>query len=477
VDVFQDGEQARFAGSESEYDLVILDLNLPKVDGVSVLRHLRLKKPGLPVLVLTQRTRVEDRVECLDTGADDYLAKPFSYSELSARIRALIRRSHVPSEAVLSIADLKLDRVQRMVQRTGVRIDLTTKEFSLLEYLMRHAGRSVTRSMILEHVWNLSFDTTTNVVDVYINYFTVQTLASILARMGVQIPTASVRVNNVAAVFVTASLPPFARPGMRVDVMVSSSGDARSLEGGLLLLTPLYAADGQVFAAAQGPLVVGGYAVGNSANAKQMNHPTVGRIPGGALVERDNSVDLTKLDHLSLLLNEPNFSTATGVAAAINDAWSLKIASVIDSRRVEIEVAKDGPASVPVLMTRIENLEVEVRRPAKVVVNERTGTVVLGKDVHLGAVSILHGNFSIEVTTSFDVSQTNALSSGKIEVVPQTKIVTNEAPARNVALEEGTSVEQLVTRLQAIGATARDVVSILQAIKAAGALEAELEII
>jgi len=170
VDVSQDGEQARFAASESEYDLVILDLNLPKVDGVSVLRHLRLKKPGLPVLVLTQRTRVEDRVECLDTGADDYLAKPFSFSELSARIRALIRRSHVPSEAVLAIADLKLDRVQHLAQRAGVRIDLTTKEFSLLEYLMRHAGRSVTRSMILEHVWNLSFDTTTNVVDVYINY-------------------------------------------------------------------------------------------------------------------------------------------------------------------------------------------------------------------------------------------------------------------------------------------------------------------
>ena len=170
VDVFPDGEQARSAASESDYDLVILDLNLPKVDGVSVLRHLRLKKPSLPVLVLTQRTKVEDRVECLDTGADDYLAKPFSFSELSARIRALIRRSHVPSEAVLAIADLKLDRVQRIVQRTGVRIELTTKEFALLEYLMRHAGRSVTRSMILEHVWNLSFDTTTNVVDVYINY-------------------------------------------------------------------------------------------------------------------------------------------------------------------------------------------------------------------------------------------------------------------------------------------------------------------
>src|SRR5579863_4523050 len=170
VDVFQDGEQARSAASESEYDLVILDLNLPKLDGVNVLRHLRLKKPSLPVLILTQRNRVEDRVECFDTGADDYLAKPFSFSELSARIRSLIRRSHLPSESVLTVADLKLDRVQRIVERAGLKIELTAKEFSLLEYLMQNACRSVTRSMIIEHVWNLTFDTTTNVVDVYINY-------------------------------------------------------------------------------------------------------------------------------------------------------------------------------------------------------------------------------------------------------------------------------------------------------------------
>jgi len=170
VDVFPDGEQARTAASELEYDVVILDLNLPKLDGVSVLRHLRLKKPSLPVLVLTQRTKVEDRVQCLDTGADDYLAKPFSFSELSARIRALVRRSHLPSESVLAVADLKLDRVEHRVERAGSRIELTTKEFALLEYLMRNAGRQVTRSMIIEHVWNLTFDTTTNVVDVYINY-------------------------------------------------------------------------------------------------------------------------------------------------------------------------------------------------------------------------------------------------------------------------------------------------------------------
>lgn len=170
VDVFADGEQARAAATEFEYDVVILDLNLPKLDGVTVLRHLRSKKPSVPVLVLTQRTRVEDRVQCLDTGADDYLAKPFSFTELSARIRALVRRSHLPSQSVLLAADLKLDRVQRLVERSGRRIELTAKEFSLLEYLMLNLGRQVTRSMIIEHVWNLTFDTTTNVVDVYINY-------------------------------------------------------------------------------------------------------------------------------------------------------------------------------------------------------------------------------------------------------------------------------------------------------------------
>jgi len=170
VEIVSDGEQARQSATEQDFDLVILDLNLPKVDGVSVLRHLRLKKPSLPVLVLTQRTRVEDRVECLDTGADDYLPKPFSFSELSARIRALVRRSHLPSESVLQVADLKLDRVSRTVERAGRKVDLTTKEFALLEYLMRNTRRRITRSMILEHVWNLTFDTTTNVVDVYINY-------------------------------------------------------------------------------------------------------------------------------------------------------------------------------------------------------------------------------------------------------------------------------------------------------------------
>jgi DNA-binding response OmpR family regulator len=170
VDISADGEQARALASELDFDIIILDLTLPHLDGVSILRFVRTRKPSVPILVLTGRNRIEDRVQCLDLGADDYLMKPFSFSELSARIRALMRRSHVPAESVLSVGDLKLDRVERRVERGGKRIDLTSKEFALLEYLMRNAGRRITRAMIIEHVWNLSFDTCTNVVDVYVNY-------------------------------------------------------------------------------------------------------------------------------------------------------------------------------------------------------------------------------------------------------------------------------------------------------------------
>lgn len=170
VDLANDGEKARAMAEALDYDLLVLDLNLPKIDGISVLRFIRTRKPTVPILVLTGRSQVEDRVQCLDLGADDYLVKPFSFLELSARIRALVRRSHLPVESVLAVEDLKLDRVERRVERAGRRIDLTGKEFGLLEYLMRNAGRRVTRAMIIEHVWNLSFDTSTNVVDVYVNY-------------------------------------------------------------------------------------------------------------------------------------------------------------------------------------------------------------------------------------------------------------------------------------------------------------------
>jgi len=170
VDVASDGEQAQEMIEQFDYDLVILDLSLPRIDGLEVLRHARLVKPALPILILTARSRVEDRVKGLDLGADDYLTKPFSFSELSARVRALLRRGSRPAEVILRVGDLQMNRVERTVKRGSRRIDLTPKEFALLEYLMRNAGRCVTRAMIIEHVWNLSFDTMTNVVDVYINY-------------------------------------------------------------------------------------------------------------------------------------------------------------------------------------------------------------------------------------------------------------------------------------------------------------------
>jgi DNA-binding response OmpR family regulator len=170
VDVASDGEQARAMASELDYDLLTLDLGLPRLDGVSVLRAVRARKSTMPILILTGRSTVEDRVQCLDLGADDFMTKPFSFSELSARVRALLRRAHLPAENILKVDDLRLDRVERRVERAGRRIELTSKEFGLLEYMMRNAGRRITRTMIIEHVWNLSFDTSTNIVDVYVNY-------------------------------------------------------------------------------------------------------------------------------------------------------------------------------------------------------------------------------------------------------------------------------------------------------------------
>ena len=307
--------------------------------------------------------------------------------------------------------------------------------------------------------------------------FSTQTLANILQRMGMQIPAGTIKVNNVAAVFVTATLQPFSRPGSRLDVTVSSVGDAKSLEGGMLLLTPLYGADGRIYAEAQGAVTLGGYSAGGGGNAKQLNHPTVARIPDGGLVERDTSVDLRQFSKFSLLLSDANFSTADAVATAINLDFGHEIAVPVDGRRVEVDALKAGAASMPALLSRLENLSVQVHRRAKVVVNERTGTVVMGKDVHLGGISILHGSFSIEIATQLEVSQPAPLSNGTTEILPQTTVKAEETPARRIELTEGASVEQLVNGLQKIGATARDVIAILQAIKAAGALEADLEVI
>jgi flagellar P-ring protein FlgI len=308
--------------------------------------------------------------------------------------------------------------------------------------------------------------------------FSTQTLANILQRMGVQIPVASVQIRNVAAVFVTATLPPFARPGTRIDVTISSVGDAKSLEGGLLLLTPLRASDGQTYAAAQGPLVLAGYTAGAHGNTTTLNHPTVGRVPDGAIVERDTSVDLSHLTQIAMLLRDPDFGTARDAAAAINKEFGPGVARALDGSRIEVNASGLMPDGISAFLARVGDVQVAVPAIAKVVVNERTGTVVLGSEVSLGACSILQGSLAVDIVTTYEISQPAPFSqNGTTVVVPQTSVSVKEPPAQTVRLKEGATVEDLIRGLQAIGATSRDIVAILQAIKAAGALQAELEVI
>ncbi len=307
--------------------------------------------------------------------------------------------------------------------------------------------------------------------------FSTQTLGSILQRMGVQIPAGAVRVNNIAAVLVTSSLPPFARPGTQLDITVSSIGDAKSLDGGLLILTSLHGPDGQVYATAQGPVVLGGFSAGARGNTVQVNHPTTGRIPNGGIVERSAALDLGTLAQISLLLRTSDFQTAREVAAAINKSLNQNVARAVDGRRIEIKNTSPSAEEVTNILSQIESLSVTVHPPARVIINERTGTIVMGQNVSLGACSILHGNLAVEISTEFQVSQPPALSQGQTAVVPKTGLVAQESPARRIELAAGASVEDLISGLQGIGATARDIVAILEAIHAAGALHAELEII
>lgn len=311
--------------------------------------------------------------------------------------------------------------------------------------------------------------------------FSVQTLGNMLQKLGVNVQSqlSTIQVRNIAGVFVTATLPPFARPGMRIDVTVSSIGDAKSLSGGTLLLTPLSAPDGKIYAAAQGPLVIGGYSAGPSTNAKVVNHPTVGRIPEGALVEREASVDLTQFKLLSILLRDPDFSTAEEAASNINQKLGAHdFARAVDSRRIEIADLAAAGGDLPSLLARIGEITVHTKPAARVVVNERTGTVVMGGNVTIAPCSILHGNLSIQVSTEFQVSQPAPFSkNGQTVVTAQTTTQAQETPVQVIQLKEGATVEELVRGLQTMGATARDVVGILQAIKEAGALNADLEVL
>ncbi len=311
--------------------------------------------------------------------------------------------------------------------------------------------------------------------------FPAQTLISALERMGITIPqtgsnsASNMQVKNMAAVFVVATMPPFSRPGYRVDITASSAGDARSLEGGILLMTPLYGPDGQIYAQAQGALVLGGYMATGGGNTRQVNHPTTARIPGGAVVERPVPFELKQLQSVSVVLNDADFHTAERMAAAIDRTLGSERAHAVDSRRVEI--APQQNEDLAALLDRVEAVEVEVFPRARVVVNERTGTVVIGGMVRLQPVSILHGGLSVNVVSETRVSQPNALSSGTTQVVQQTAVQAQDKPVNRIDLKEGATVEDLVQELQRIGAGARDVISILQTMKEAGALEADLEVL
>jgi flagellar P-ring protein precursor FlgI len=311
--------------------------------------------------------------------------------------------------------------------------------------------------------------------------FPAQTLISALERMGITVPqtgiysVATMQVKNMAAVFVVATLPPFSQSGYKIDITVSSAGDARSLEGGILLMTPLYGPDGQIYAQAQGALVLGGYMASAGGNTKMSNHPTTGRIPGGALVERPVPFDLKQMRMVNVLLNDADFHTAEQMAAAIDKTLGSTRARAVDSRRVE--VAAVPGEDIAELLDKVEGVQIEVYPRARVVVNERTGTVVIGGTVRLQPVSILHGGLSVNVISEVEVSQPNGFSSGTTQVVQQTSVQATDKPVNRIDLKEGATVEDLVQELQRTGAGARDVISILQAMKEAGALEADLEVL
>jgi flagellar P-ring protein FlgI len=305
--------------------------------------------------------------------------------------------------------------------------------------------------------------------------FSAQSLANLLERMGLDVSGPAIQVKNTAAVMVTAILPPYAQPGTRIDVTVAAIGDASSVQGGILLMTGLKGLDGQVYAVAQGAAVVGGFVAGGAGNTQVVNHPTVGRIPNGAIVERP-APSLKIGDNLRLQLRQADFTTASRIAVALNKRFG-PVAHAENSALVSVGLPAQYQKSPADFIAEIEGMTVEPDRPNRVVVNERTGTIVIGKDVHIAPAAILHGGLTVEIQTSMDVSQPNALSTGTTQTTPQVTVGVKEAPARNLILKDGATVEDLVHALGSIGSTPRDIITILQSLKSAGALDAELEVI
>lgn len=309
--------------------------------------------------------------------------------------------------------------------------------------------------------------------------FSAQSLSNMLERMGLTVNPTLITVKNTAAVMVTATLPPFAQPGTHIDVTAAAMGDAPNLQGGILLLTALRGGDGQIYAVAQGPVVTGGFSAGRTANSQTVNHPTVGRVPGGAIVERP-APSVAPTGKVQLQLRDADFSTSARIAEAVNHKFpspGAPLAKAENSALVTVTIPPQYADHSIEFISELEKLPVDADRPARVVINERTGTIVMGGDVHISPVAIMHGNLTLQIQTSFAVSQPGPLSQGKTEVVPQVTVGAKEEKARNVVLKEGATIEELVRALAAIGSTPRDIIAILQNLRAAGALEAELEVI
>ena len=307
-------------------------------------------------------------------------------------------------------------------------------------------------------------------------FFTSQSISGMLGRLGIRIDPKDVRVRNVAAVMVTARLQAFARPGTRMDVSVSSMGNARSLAGGVLLITPLTGADGQVYGLAQGPVQACGIDVAAYGTSFQKNQPTSGRVPSGATIERAVATNLDK-ETLTLGLKHPDFTTANNLVEAINKALGEEAAKAVDPAQVVLKVPAAFKGKVVGLLTKVETLEVQADERARVVVSERTGTVVAGERVRIHPVAVAHGGISISIQASPVIAQPNAFAQGKTVQTRQAQIDAKEKEKQMVALPATSSVEDLAKALNTLGATPRDLIAILQAMKAAGALDADLEVL
>ncbi len=306
--------------------------------------------------------------------------------------------------------------------------------------------------------------------------FTQQSMLAMLERLGVNVRGQNLNTGNVAAVMVTATLPPFKNQGSTIDVNISSLGDASSLQGGTLLVTPLMAADGEVYAVAQGSVNVSGFSAAGQAQQVTQNTPTSARIPGGAIIEREINFDLKDLQQVRLSLRNPDFTTARRIAQAINGYTSSNVASADNPASVVLKKPNLYPGSIVDLITDVEQLPVEPDQIARVVIDERSGVIVMGSDVKISTVAIAQANLTVKITETPQVSQPNPFAEqGSTVVVPRTDLEINSSPdAKLTVMETGVTLEELVTGLNRLGVAPRDVITILQAIKAAGALQAEI---